>query len=47
MTTAIQVVVGLTVVGLLSTLAIVDFRRPAPEPAPVAVERELEDCVAC
>ena len=47
MTTAIQVVVGLTVVGLLSTLAVVGFRRPTLEPAPVAIERELEDCVTC
>ena len=47
MTTAIQVVVGLTVVGLLSTLAVVGFRRPARELAPVAIDRELEDCVAC
>lgn len=41
MTTAIQIVVGLTVVGLLSTLAVVGFRRPDPEPVPVAVDREL------
>ncbi|WP_082582301.1 MFS transporter [Aeromicrobium sp. Root236] len=47
MTTAIQVIVGLTVVGVLSTLAVVGFRRPAPELVPVAVDRELEDCVAC
>jgi len=47
MTTAIQVIVGLTVVGVLSTLAVVGFRRPVPGLVPVAVERELEDCVAC
>jgi MFS family permease len=47
MTTAIQVIVGLTVVGVLSTLAVVGFRRPARELAPVAVDRELEDCVTC
>ena len=49
MTTAIQVIVGLTVVGVLSTLAVVGFRRPAPDLVPVAVaaDRELEDCVAC
>ncbi len=47
MTTAIQVIVGLTVVGVLSTLAVVGFRRPAPELVPVAADRELEDCVAC
>jgi MFS family permease len=48
MTTAIQVVVALTVVGLVSTLAVVGFRRPpAAELAPVAVERELEACAAC
>jgi MFS family permease len=47
MTTAIQVIVGLTVVGVLSTLAVVGFRRPARKLAPVAVDRELEDCVTC
>jgi len=47
MTTAIQVIVGLTVVGVLSTLAVVGFRRPVPELVPVALDRELEDCVAC
>src|SRR5690242_13536482 len=43
MTTAIQVIVGLTVVGVLSTLAVVGFRRPVPELVPVAVDRDLED----
>ena len=47
MTTAIQVIVALTVVGVLSTLAIIGFRRPAQRVAPVAIDRELEDCVAC
>ncbi len=43
MTTAIQVIVGLTVVGLLSTLAVVGFRRPVPELVPVGLDRDLED----
>lgn len=47
MTTAIQVIVGLTVVGMVSTLAVVGFRRPVPELAPAVIDRELEDCVAC
>ncbi len=47
MTTAIQVIVGLTVVGVLSTLAVIGFRRPAPELVPATADRELEDCVAC
>ncbi|MDX6276349.1 MAG: hypothetical protein QOJ72_477 [Nocardioidaceae bacterium] len=47
MTTAIQVVVALTAVGLVSTLALLGFRRPVAELAPIAVVRELEDCVAC
>ncbi len=46
MTTAIQLVVGLTVAGLLSTLAVIGFRRPVPEVAAVTMGRELEDCVA-
>ncbi|MEO6604093.1 MAG: MFS transporter [Aeromicrobium sp.] len=40
MTTAIQVIVGLTVVGLLSTLAMVFLRRPVAEPVPVLVQPE-------
>jgi hypothetical protein len=47
MTTAIQVVVALTAVGLVSTLALIGFRRPVAELTPIAVVRELEDCVAC
>ncbi len=38
MTTAIQVVVGLTVVGLLATIVAIGFRRPVAEPAPADVE---------
>ncbi len=47
MTTAIQVIVGLTVVGVISTLAVVGFRRPARQLVPAAIDRELEDCVTC
>jgi sugar phosphate permease len=47
MTTAIQVVVALTVVGLVSTLALIGFRRPVAQPAQVPTVRQLEDCVAC
>jgi sugar phosphate permease len=42
MTTAIQVIVGLTLVGLVSTLAVVGFRRPVQELAPVALGQELD-----
>jgi MFS family permease len=48
MTTAIQVVLALTVVGLIGTLAVIGIRRtPARELAPVEVGRELEECVTC
>ena len=46
MTTAIQVIVGLTLVGLISTL-VGGLRRPIRELAPVVAGRELEECVAC
>jgi hypothetical protein len=48
MTSAIQVVVALTVVGLIGTLTLIGFRRtPAVDAEPVPVGPQLAECAAC
>jgi hypothetical protein len=48
MTSAIQVVVALTVVGLIGTLALIGFRRrPVAEPEFATAGPQLAECAAC